>query len=163
MNWAPPHIMPRELREIYLYPFEAAVREAGLASIMNGYHEIDGIPCGANKWLLTDLLRGEWGFDGTVVADYFAINQLADYHHITADNVGAAHLALAAGLDVELPSTRAYNADLVKAVEAGQVPLELIDQSVLRLLKQKFSLGLFENPYVEESTVVFDRRKHRRL
>lgn len=163
MNWAPPHIMPRELREIYLYPFEAAVREAGLASIMNGYHEIDGIPCGANKWLLTDLLRGEWGFDGTVVADYFAINQLADYHHITADNVGAAHLALAAGLDVELPSTRAYNADLVKAVEAGQVPLELIDQSVLRLLKQKFSLGLFENPYVEESTVVFDTPDQRKL
>jgi beta-glucosidase len=163
MNWAPPHIMPRELREIYLYPFEAAVREAGLASIMNGYHEIDGIPCGANKWLLTDLLRGEWGFDGTVVADYFAINQLADYHHITADNVGAAHLALAAGLDVELPSTRAYNADLVKAVEAGQVPLELIDQSVLRLLKQKFTLGLFENPYVEESTVVFDTPDQRKL
>jgi beta-glucosidase len=163
MNWAPPHIMPREMREVYLYPFEAAVREAGLASMMNGYHEIDGIPCGASKWLLTDVLRGEWGFDGTVVSDYFAINQLYDYHHVVTDYVAAAHLALEAGLDVELPSTRAYDAELVKAVEAGQVPLELIDQSVLRLLKQKFTLGLFENPYVDENAVAFDTPDQRKL
>lgn len=163
MNWAPPHIMPRELREIYLYPFEAAVREAGLASMMNAYHELDGIPCGASKWLLTDLLRGEWGFDGTVVSDYFAIHQLHDYHHITRDYVGAAHLALEAGLDVELPSVRAYNEELVAAVEAGRVPLALIDQSVLRVLKQKFTLGLFENPYVDEGKVAFDTPDQRAL
>ena len=80
MNWAPAHIPERELRDVYLRPFEAAVRDAGLASVMNAYQELDGIPCAANRWLLTDLLRGEWGFDGTVVSDYFAIKQLDDYH-----------------------------------------------------------------------------------
>jgi len=163
LNWAPPHIMPRELRETYLYPFEAAVREAGLASIMNGYHELDGIPCGANKWLLTDVLRGEWGFDGTVVSDYFAVAQLQDYHNIAADRVEAAHMALDAGLDVELPATDAFNADLVKAVEAGQVPLDLIDQAVTRLLEQKIALGLFEHPFVDEGAVAFDTPSDREL
>ncbi len=163
LNWAPPHLMPRELRDTYLLPFEAAVREAGLASIMNGYHEIDGIPCGANKWLLTDVLRGEWGFDGTVISDYFAVAQLNVYHHVAANRVDAAHLALEAGLDVELPSTDVFNEELVGAVEAGRVPLELIDQAVLRLLRQKFALGLFEKPYVDSEIVVFDTPAQRSL
>ena len=95
MNWAPAHLPERELRDVYLRPFEAAVREAGLASVMNGYHELDGVPCGANRWLLTDLLRGEWGFDGTVVSDYFAIKQLDEYHHIVESPEDAAAVALA--------------------------------------------------------------------
>ncbi|MBK8027565.1 MAG: glycoside hydrolase family 3 C-terminal domain-containing protein [Chloroflexi bacterium] len=163
MNWAPPHIMPRELREVYLYPFEAAVRDAGLASIMNGYHEIDGIPCGSSEMLLTDILREEWGFDGTVVSDYFAVTQLYEYHHIARDKSEAARLALEAGLDVELPGMDSFGAPLRAAVEAGRVPMELVDRAVLRLLRQKFTLGLFENPFVDVSTVQFDLPDERAL
>jgi len=163
MNWAPPHIAPRELRETYLLPFEAAVRVSGLASIMHGYHELDGIPCAANAWLLTDLLRGEWGFKGTVVADYFAVAQLQDYHHIAADRVEAAHLALEAGVDIELPSLDAYNEGLMRAVESGQVPLALIDRALERVLEQKFALGLFEHPYVDDQSVMFDTADQRAL
>ena len=163
MNWSPAHLTLRELRDTYLVPFEAAVREAGIASIMNGYHEIDGIPCGANKWLLNDVLRGEWGFDGTVVSDYFAVTQLQTYHRIATTRVEAAHLALDAGIDVELPFTDAYSDELVKAIEAGHVPVELVDQSVLRLLQQKFALGLFEQPYVDAEAVRFDTPDERAL
>lgn len=163
MNWSPAHLTLRELRDTYLVPFEAAVREAGIASIMNGYHEIDGIPCGANKWLLNDVLRGEWGFDGTVVSDYFAVTQLQTYHRIATTRVEAAHLALDAGIDVELPFTDAYSDELVKAIEAGHVPVELLDQSVLRLLQQKFALGLFEQPYVDAEAVRFDTPDERAL
>ena len=90
MNWAPPHISWRELRETYLFPFEAAVREAKLTSIMNGYHELDGIPCGSSFELLTQILRQEWGFTGTVVSDYFAIAMLKEYHHIARSKAEAA-------------------------------------------------------------------------
>ena len=91
--------MPRrELLERYLPPFAAAIREAGLASVMNGYQEIDGVPCGASKWLLDDLLRGQIGFDGTVVADYFTVVCLQSYHRIVADKSGAAVRSLTAGL-----------------------------------------------------------------
>ena len=163
MNWSPAHLMPRELRDTYLFPFEAAVRDAGLASMMNGYHEIDGIPCAANKWLLTDVLRGEWGFKGTVVSDYFAVAQLHTYHRVAADLVEAAHLALDAGIDVELPFTDAYGQQLVAAVEAGNISEALVDQAVLRLLQQKFALGLFEQPYVDPGVVVFDTPDERAL
>ncbi len=163
MNWSPAHIAPRELRELYLHPFEAAVREARLGSIMNGYHELDGIPCGANKQLLNDILRDEWGFEGTVVSDYFAVTQLFVYHHIARDKAEAAHIALEAGLDVELPGTDSYGAPLLAAVERGDVPLELVDRAVCRQLKQKFELGLFEQPYVDESTVAFDTPTQRQV
>ena len=163
LNWAPPHLMPREMRDVYLLPFEAAVREAGMASIMNGYHELDGIPCAANRWLLSDLLRGEWGFTGTVVSDYFAVAQLESYHRIASDLTQAAHLALEAGLDVELPGTHAFGAPLKAGVESGAIPMDLIDTAVERLLAQKIELGLFENPYVDASIVVFDTPDQRSL
>ncbi len=163
MNWAPPHIAPRELRETYLLPFEAAVREAGLGSMMNGYHELDGIPCGANRWLLTDVLRGEWGFSGTVVSDYFAVAQLQDYHHVAADRTQAAYQALEAGLDVELPGTDGFGAPLRAGVESGAIPMELIDTALERVLRQKFELGLFDQPYVEADAVRFDTPPQRGL
>ena len=84
---------------------------------MNGYHEIDGIPCGANRWLLTELLRGEWGFDGIVVSDYFAVRQLDDYHHVAESGPQAAALALTTGIDVELPGTDCYSNDLREALD----------------------------------------------
>ena len=119
LNWAPAHLPERELRDVYLWPFETAVRDAALASVMNGYHELDGLPCGANRWLLTDLLRGEWGFDGTVVSDYFTVRQLHDYHHVVADPAAAAAAGLHAGIDVELPGTDCYDAPLREAFGVG--------------------------------------------
>jgi beta-glucosidase len=154
MNWAPAHLPPRELREVYLHPFEAVVRDAGLASIMNGYHEIDGVPCGANPELLTDILRGEWGFTGTVVSDYFAVEQLASYHRLASDPSEAATMALEAGIDVELPATDGYGAPLAAAMDDGRISDDLLDTAVRRVLRQKFDLGLFESPYVDEAGTV---------
>lgn len=163
MNWAPPHISERELHEVYLWPFEAAVREAKLGSIMNGYHELDGIPCGSSKELLTDILRDQWGFDGTVVSDYFAINMLNEYHRITPDKATSAYTTLEAGIDVELPFTDCYGEPLRQAVLDGKIPEALIDIAVRRVLTQKFALGLFENPYVDPGVVAFDTTEDRQL
>lgn len=163
LNWAPAHIGWRELREVYLFPFEAAVRQAKLASIMNAYHELDGVPCGSSKELLTEILREEWGFDGTVVSDYFAINMLAEYHHTAYSKGEAASMALEAGLDIELPFTDCYGHPLREAVLQGKVPETLIDVSVRRVLTQKFALGIFETPYVNVGEVVFDTPEQRQL
>jgi len=163
MNWSPSHIAPRELREVYLHPFEAAVREGGLASMMNGYNELDGVPCGANRDLLTTILRDEWGFTGTVVSDYFAVTELTRYHHIASDKADAAHIALDAGIDVELPFTDSFGAPLLEAVQQGKIPLELVDLALRRALTQKFALGLFEQPYVDTALVAFDTAEDRKL
>lgn len=165
MNWAPPHINSRELDEVYLFPFEAAVKEAGLLSMMNAYHELDGVPCGGSHYLLTELLRNRWGFDGIVVSDYFAVNQLHVFHQIVADKQAAAGKALAAGLDVELPNTDCYGAPLRQALESGKIEMGLVDQSVARHLRMKFMLGLFDNPYVDEGKAVevFDTPSQRQL
>lgn len=153
LNWAPAHLPERELRDVYLRPFEAAVREAGAASVMNGYHELDGVPCGASRWLLTDVLRTEWGFVGCVVADYFAVNQLDVYHHVVTSPDEAAAAALRAGLDVELPSTDCYGEPLRRAVDRGLVSVAELDVAVSRALRQKFLLGLFERPFVDTGSV----------
>jgi beta-glucosidase len=165
MNWAPAHLPARELREVFLRPFEAAVKEAKMASMMNAYHELDGVPCGGSRELLTQILRQEWGFDGIVVADYFAVDQLATYHHVARDQEEAARMALSAGIDVELPSTDCYGAPLYQAVQAGRIPEMLVDQAVGRVLEMKFRLGLFEQPYVDEERVphVFDSPEQRAL
>ena len=124
----------RELREVFLWPFEAAIKEAGLQSIMNAYHELDGVPCGASRRLLDTILREEWGFTGVVVSDYFTIDELARTHGVAADLDGAAILALEAGIDVELPSTKGYGEPLRAALAAGRIDEALIDRSVARLL-----------------------------
>jgi beta-glucosidase len=163
LNWAPPHFDRRELNEVYLMPFEAAVREGKLASVMNAYHELDGVPCGSSKALLTGILRDEWGFDGTVVSDYFAIRTLQTYHHVARDKAEAAHIALDAGIDIELPFTDCFGDILAQAVRDGQIPETLVDTAVRRMLTQKFTLGVFDNPYVNEGTVVFDTPSERQL
>ena len=149
LNWAPSHLGARELRDVYLYPFEAAVRSAGLRSVMNVYSELDGIPAAADQGLLTGILREQWGFVGCVVADYFAVRQLADYHRLAADAVEAAAMALDAGLDVELPGTDCYGEPLLQAVRSGRVAETTVDTAVRRVLTTKFELGLFERPIVE--------------
>ncbi len=149
LNHAPAHVGPRELREVYARPFEAAIREAGLASVMNAYNEVDGLPCGGSREILDDLLRGELGFDGVVVADYFAVRLLETFHRVAADRGEAALRALEAGIDVELPALDCYGAPLREQVERGRVPLALVDRAVRRALRLKFALGLFEEPLVD--------------
>ena len=165
MNWAPPHIPPREMREVFIAPFEAAVKEAGIASIMPAYHELDGIPCHSSKELLREILRDELGFDGLLVSDYFGINMLYEYHHIAKDKNDAIRLSLESGIDIELPSTDCYGKPLRAAVEKDFIKESLIDIAVMRVLKMKFLLGLFENPYVDEKKAasIFDTTKQRAL
>ncbi|MBI5929734.1 MAG: glycoside hydrolase family 3 C-terminal domain-containing protein [Chloroflexi bacterium] len=153
LNWAPAHISPREMREIYAVPFWAAIQEAGLASMMNAYHELDGIPCGASKELMVDFLRDEMGFDGVVVSDYFTLDMLKVYHRVAADKEDAARQALEAGIDVELPATDCYGDPLQQALDKGCIDMNLIDVSVKRVLRQKLQLGLFENPYVDTGKI----------
>jgi beta-glucosidase len=137
MNWAPAHLGERELTEVFLHPFEMAVAETKVRSVMNGYHEIDGVPCAANHQLINGLLRGRWGFDGIVVSDYFAVDQLATYHHLAADKLEAAATALAAGIDSELPSTDCFSSPLASAIERGDLDISVIDRAVSRTLGLK--------------------------
>ncbi len=163
-NQAPVHFGPRELRDVYAEPFATAIRDAGLASIMNSYSSVDGLPCAGSGESRTDLLRDELGFDGTVVADYFAVMQLETNHRTADSRTEAAAQALEAGLDIELPSLDYYKA-LPEAVESGRLDEATIDLSVERVLTQKFQLGLFEDPYVDApaATTVFDTTEQRGL
>src|SRR5437762_2881797 len=147
-NVGPAPYGERTLRDVFLYPFEVVIKEAGGRSVMPSYNEVDGIPSHANRWLLHDVLRGEWGFNGVIVSDWFAIAQLADLHHVAADHTEAARRALAAGVDVELRDVQAYGM-LVDQVRQGRVAEATIDTAVRRLLRAKFELGLFENPLVD--------------
>lgn len=165
LNWAPAHIPDRELRDVFIPPFAAMIAEANLRSIMNAYQELDGVPCGASRYLLTDILRGELGFTGTVVSDYFTLPSLHNYHNIAAGPRDAATLGLEAGIDVELPERDVFDAPLGEAIDAGEVSLELVDRAVRRVLRAKFELGLFENPYVDPAAAAaaFDTPEDRAL
>jgi beta-glucosidase len=147
-NVGPVNLSERLLRETHFVPFESAVKEANLFSIMPAYHEIDGIPVHANRWILDTVLRKEWGFKGTIVSDYYAMTQTQEIHRVAKDLSEAAKQSLEAGLDVELPDPN-VNTTLVEQVKAGKISESLIDQAVARILYQKFQLGLFENPFVD--------------
>lgn len=148
-NAAPVHYGEREFRDIFLFPFEVAIREGGVRSVMNAYHDWDGVPCVASRWLLTDVLRGELGFDGTVVSDYESIDWLRKFFDVTDDRAEAAALAANAGIDIELPKQENYGPPLAEAVGRGLVTEERLDDLVRRVLRTKFALGLFENPYAD--------------
>jgi beta-glucosidase len=153
-NHASVQLGPRELREIYVEPFAAAIREAGLASVMNSYSSVDGVPCGSSKELLQDILRGELGFDGIVVSDYFAVALLMTYHKVAEEKGGAAAAALIAGIDVELPVADCFGEPLKYALETGRVGAEHVDSAVRRVLTAKFGLGLFDQPFAPEPVLV---------
>ena len=152
MNQAPAHVGPRELRDEQLFPFEAAVRAAGLASIMPAYCDVDGVPCHASHELLTAILRDEWGFDGMVASDYTGIEMLQTAHRLTTDPATAAALAMNAGVDLELPRVADYGEPLLAALADGRIDPAQLDRAVERILRMKFRLGLFEQPYVDEPT-----------
>ena len=165
LNCGPVHVGPRELWDIFLMPFQAAIRDAGLASMMCAYPELDGEVVAASRRILTDLLRETLGFDGLVVSDYHAINMIHEFHKMAPDKPTAARLALNAGIDVELPSSDYYAQPLRAALEAGEINLELVDIAVQRHLQKKFEIGLFENPYVDEGAVheIFETAEQRNL
>lgn len=145
-NIAPAQVSERELRQNFLPPFRAVVERTGIRSVMPSYNEIDGVPSHASRWLLDDVLRGEWGFDGVIVSDYNGIPELASIHHV-AENAGeAARLALRAGVDCDLPDGEAYRS-LMQELREGRADVEAVDRAVARILELKFRAGLFENPY----------------
>jgi beta-xylosidase len=143
-NFAPVAVGPRELSDVLLLPFEMGVLLGGAQSVMHSYIEIDGLPMAADGDMLTGLLRDTWGFAGTVVADYFGVAFLELQHRIAASPGEAAGLALAAGVDVELPEVRCYGEPLLAAVRAGAVPEELVTRAAARVLRQKCELGMLD-------------------
>ncbi|WP_225849479.1 glycoside hydrolase family 3 N-terminal domain-containing protein [Streptomyces sp. HPF1205] len=178
-NLAPSSMGPRERADVMLPPFEMAIREGGARSVMNAYTDTDGMPSAADKDLLTGLLRDTWGFDGTVVADYFAIAFLKTLHGIAADWAEAAGTALAAGIDVELPNVKTFGTPLVQAVTEGRIPEGLINRALRHVLVQKAALGLLDpdwspmpaaldgadldDPQALRGTVDLDRPENRQL
>ncbi|RPI32980.1 MAG: beta-glucosidase [Chloroflexota bacterium] len=165
LNCGPVHLGMHEIYDVYMGPFQAAIRDAGLAAIMNAYPQVDGEVVAASRRILTGLLRDRLGFDGLVVADYEAIDMIHNYHHAAANKSTAACLALNAGIDLELPTTSCYGAPLKEALESGEISLELVEKAVCRNLQKKFELGLFDNPYVDEGRPleVFDTPEQRSL
>jgi beta-xylosidase len=143
-NHAPARMGHREFADVFLQPFEMALRDGAAGSVMASYTEIDGVPSTADASLLTDLLRETFGFTGTVVADYFGVSFLEIEHGVAGSPAEAAALALAAGLDVELPGVRCYGKPLLEAVREGTVPELLVERAARRVLTQKAEIGLLD-------------------
>jgi beta-glucosidase len=165
LNCAPVYMGPRMLWDTYLMPFQAAIQEAGVRSVMNAYPELDGEVVAASHPILTDLLRGKLGFKGLLVSDYQAIPMIHNYYRAAPNERTAAVKAFRAGIDLELPTRACYGEPLRAAIDAGEVTLDEVDAVVKRILDTKFELGLFENPYVNEGAVleIFETEAQRRL
>src|ERR1017187_3834870 len=152
-NCAPANVSLRVLRETFLYPFHEALKQGGAISVMASYNEIDGVPSHANQWLLRDVLRKEWGFKGFVVSDYYAIYELSyrpetHGHFVAKDKKEACALAVAAGVNIELPEPDCY-LHLVELVRKGVLQERQLDELVAPMLCWKFQMGLFDDPYVD--------------
>ena len=145
-NCGPANFSKDYLTEVLIRPFEEVVKATNVWSIMASYNEIEGIPINASKSLLTDLLRNKWGFKGVVVSDYESIQQLESLHHVSKNKRESAKLAIEAGVDIELPDTYCYP-ELIELVKSGKVSEENIDKAVARILRMKFMLGLFDDPF----------------
>jgi beta-glucosidase len=162
INTAPSLVPERLLRSELLVPFETAVKEAGAYCVMPSYNEVDGVPSHKNRRMIQDVLRGEWGFQGLVTSDYFAVQQLLDRHHVAKDKADAARQAIESGVDVELPDADTYG-ELVGLARAGHVSQKAIDAATARVLRAKFLSGLFEQPMVDpaEAERVTNTPEHR--
>ena len=163
-NVGPADFSERTLREVFMLSFHAAVTEAGVMSVMASYNEINGVPSHANKQLLQKILREEWGFTGVVASDYYGIPQLQEIHKVVGDKASAARAAIEAGVDIELPDPDCYPL-LKELVESGKVSEATLDRAVARNLREKFLLGLFENPYADADRAekVTNNQEHRNL
>lgn len=168
-NIGPAHVPERELREIFLYPFKETIRRANPGSLMASYNEVDGVPSHANKWMLRDVLRGEMGFNGYVVSDYYAIRELNERENffgnfLAGNGNDAAIIAVNAGVNIELPEIDCY-AKLDSLVRASVIAEKTIDELVVKMLEYKFRMGLFENPYVnpQEAKAFVGRAENRKL
>nr|WP_272212611.1 glycoside hydrolase family 3 N-terminal domain-containing protein [Marinicella sp. W31]MDC2878525.1 glycoside hydrolase family 3 N-terminal domain-containing protein [Marinicella sp. W31] len=158
-NHAPVHMGWRELNDMFMLPFEMAVKLANAGSVMPAYHDIDGEPVHASHHLMTKVLRDDWGFDGLVVADYVGVSLLYQHHGIAENRAEAAALSFNAGLDIELPGDDCAK-DMKEALERGLITEAKIDEIVGRVLKEKFRLGLFEKPYADDGKIVLQRRDY---
>jgi beta-glucosidase len=147
-NIGPANVGERTLREDFFPPFEKIIKETTIAAVMPSYNEIDGIPSHANRWLLTDVLRKEWGFTGITVSDYMAVAELISRHHLAATPQEAGLRAFKAGVDIETPDPMGF-ATLAQSVKEGKIKQAEIDTVVRRILRLKFEAGLFENPYAD--------------
>lgn len=147
-NVAPSNIDERTAREIFFKPFKACIQEAGAMNVMATYNELWGLPAHINKYLLTDILKKEWGFKGVVVSDYFAIRDVSTLHKVTPSYDTAGMLAFKAGIDIETPDPDGFK-NMNKLVAAGKISMKELDQAVLKILIEKFRLGLFDDPYVD--------------
>ena len=145
-NVGPAQISERTLREMFFPPFEQVVTRTPIEAVMASYNEIDGIPSHSNAWLLKDVLRGEWGFKGAVVSDYYAIEDMARLHKIVPDYKAAGELAINSGVDVDLPEGHGFE-QLAASVREGKVSMDTLDTAVRRFLRMKFNAGLFDDPW----------------
>jgi len=153
-NLSPANLSERVLRESHFYPFEMAVKKANVRTVMASYNEIDGVPSHANKWLLNDVLRGEWGFTGYVISDYDAVRRMIYRQHVCHNQAEAAQRSISAGMDFECPNSRENYCfkHLPDLVAAGRVKESVLDSAVARVLRNKFMMGLFEKPYITPLT-----------
>lgn len=140
-------VSERDMREIHCKSFQCAITEAGLKSVMNSYCSVNGEPVVGSKKMLTDILRGEMGFQGFVVSDYLSLDRLVDPFAVAENFEEAGIRAIQAGLDVEYPRSKGFSYKMKESIESGRLSMDIIDQAVRRVLTQKFELGLFENPY----------------
>ena len=169
MNCAPADISERVIRGTFLFPFEQALHKAGAISVMASYNEVDGVPSHANRWLMRDILRKEWGFKGFVVSDYYAIWELGyrpdtHGHFVAKDKKESCALAVRAGINIELPEPDCY-LHLTELVRKGVLKEAELDEMVEPMLRWKFLLGLFDDPYVdpEEADRIVGCDAHRAL
>ena len=151
LNTSPVHVGEREMHSAMLKSFEPAIRDARAMAVMVAYHDVDGVPCASDPWLLTKVLRDEWGFQGFVVADLGAIKRLHDTHHVAASPSEAVCLAINAGVDVQFYDFdyETFQGAIIEGVRAGQISPAVLDQAVSRVLRVKFLLGLFDQPFVD--------------
>ena len=160
LNTAPTHAGQREMRSVFLKPFEPLVREGHIMGIMAAYNSVDGLPCTANSWLLTTVLRKEWGFKGIVVSDLGAIRRLYNVFDVAPTPAAAVRLALKSGVDMQsydFPHNTFQNA-IVDGVREGKLSIAVVNRAVAAVLRAKFMLGLFDHPYVD---VNLDKRVRR--
>ncbi|MDC7240884.1 MAG: glycoside hydrolase family 3 N-terminal domain-containing protein, partial [Spirochaetales bacterium] len=159
-NHAPVRIGRKEFNDLFLYPFEMAVKHGRAGSVMPAYHDLDGEPFHQSKEYINDQLREKWNFDGIVVSDYEGLQQLVDDHRTQPDSAHAAAASIRAGMDVELPGNRLFTEGIAKAVDKGLLDMADVDEAVTRHLIEKYRLGLFDNPYTDEGAITLQTEEH---